>query len=67
MELSDVAQGVDSAFYLWLADHCVSVPEMFESAIERAVTRWMDANEDQILEAITKKMVLINPSESSAG
>jgi hypothetical protein len=55
-KLSETAKGVESAFDFWLSQHDISVPQMFEEAIERAVTNWLGDNEDQIIEAIATKI-----------
>lgn len=51
-KLDSVRDGVAEGFDFWLSQHPISVPEMFQEAIERAVGNWMDAHEDEVLEAL---------------
>jgi hypothetical protein len=49
---SDVAKGVEDAWSCWLYDHPVSVPEIIEDAVAKAVTDWIDQHSQELIEAI---------------
>ena len=40
----------------WLYDHPISVPDMFEGAITKAIHDWLVSNEDQLLEKIASEI-----------
>jgi hypothetical protein len=53
---SAVAQAVEEAWAEWLHDHPISVPETIEAAVEKAFGKWLDTNEDVLLDKIAKKV-----------
>lgn len=48
--------GVAEAFAFWLSQHDVTVPQVIEDAAERAITHWLNAHTDELIEAITAKL-----------
>jgi hypothetical protein len=53
---NSVSLGIADAWDTYLNEHNVSVPQMIEGAIEKAVTKWLDARNDDIIEAIARKV-----------
>ncbi|MDH6460889.1 restriction endonuclease Mrr [Micromonospora sp. A200] len=53
--------GVAEAFDFWLSQHNVTVPQVIEDAAERAITAWLNAHTDELVEAITAKLRPIDP------
>lgn len=47
-------EGVAEAWTYWLNQHPISVPELIERAVEKAVDVWMDANADKLITAIAE-------------
>ncbi|MGP0063308.1 MAG: hypothetical protein ACLQGP_06850 [Isosphaeraceae bacterium] len=46
-----ISRGVADAWDTYLNEHNVSVPQLIEGAIVKAVTKWLEAREDEIIEA----------------
>ncbi|WP_446218805.1 hypothetical protein [Micromonospora sp. IBHARD004] len=53
--------GVADAFDFWLSQHDVTVPQAIEDAAERAITNWLNAHADELIEAIAAKLRPVNP------
>ncbi len=47
-----LAEGASDAVYSWLAEHPISAQEPFFDAVDKAVTRWLESNGDEIVAAI---------------
>ena len=50
-----VQEGAAEGVYAWLEQHPVTVQEPLIEAIGAAVTRWLDANGDEIIEAVAAR------------
>lgn len=50
--LKALADGV----HAWLAEHPISTQESIEDGARRAVTAWLDANREALVEAIARKV-----------
>lgn len=62
MTYSDsIRDGAAEAFAFWLSQHDVTVPQVIEDAAERAITAWLNAHTDELIEAIAAKLRPIDP------
>lgn len=53
--------GVAEAMAFWLSQHDVTVPQVIEDAAERAITHWLNAHTDELIEAVAAKLRPIDP------
>lgn len=58
MNESKVQKGVQQAMAMWLHEHPVSMGDIMEAAIKEAVTKWLDANEDELLTKLAAEMAV---------
>ncbi|MBQ1060047.1 hypothetical protein [Micromonospora sp. C41] len=56
-----IREGVGEAFGFWLSQHDVTVPTVIEDAAERAITNWLNAHTEELIEAIAAKLRPIDP------
>ena len=56
MNESKVQKGVSDAMSYWLNDHPVSMADILTEAIEKAVSKWLDANEDELLTKVAAEI-----------
>jgi hypothetical protein len=54
MQAKAVQEGVRDAMDFWLSQHPVSMGDLMESSIQKAVAEWLDAHADELTEAIAK-------------
>jgi hypothetical protein len=47
-----VQTGVQDAWDFWLSQHPISVPEIIEAAVRKAVADWLDQHTDELLDRI---------------
>lgn len=52
-----VKAGISDAWDYWLSQHDVSVPEIIHDAAKDAVTRWLDANGEEVFKAAFREAI----------
>ena len=54
---SATSEGVERAMDFWLSQHPVTMEDVIMVAVEQAVSKWLNANSDEVVAAIAKQAV----------
>jgi hypothetical protein len=57
IDSESIQKGIGDGFFDWAQEHCVSFPNMIETAIKEAFTEWLENHSTQIIAEIAKSYV----------
>jgi hypothetical protein len=63
--LTNTAEGVRDAWDFWLSQHDYSVADRIEAGARDAITAWLDANTQLVVDAIARQMSSTGQHEPS--